>query len=183
MPKTFLFQLFLAAMAIPACAAQPPANPIRLNQAGFYPEAPKIAVIAAETEGEFSLFTPDLKEKVFTGKITGPQTSSISGKKTWIADFSEFQKTGGYVLLVPGLEPSYPFEVKPAVHKEVAVAALKAFYYQRMSTELPERYAGKWRRPFSHPDTNVLIHPSAASDERPAGTAISSPGGWYDAGD
>ena len=183
MPKTFLFQLFLATMAIPACAAQPPANPIRLNQTGFYPEAPKIAVIATETEGGFSLFTPDLKEKVYTGRIAGPQVSSISGKKTWIADFSDFQKTGTYILVAPGLAPSYPFEVKPAVHKEVAAAALKSYYYQRMSTELPEKYAGPWHRPFSHPDTNVLIHPSAATDERPAGTAIRSPGGWYDAGD
>jgi len=183
MSKTLLFQLFLATMAIPACAAQPPANPIRLNQIGFYPEAPKIAVIATETEGEFSLFTPDLKEKVYTGKIAGPQVSSISGKKTWIADFSEFRKPGRYVAVVPGLPHSYPFEIKPAVHKEVAAAALKSYYYQRMSTELPEKYAGLWRRPFSHPDTNVLIHPSAATDEWPAGTAIQSPGGWYDAGD
>lgn len=178
-----MIRLLLLILTAPACAAQPPANPIRLNQIGFYPGAPKIAVIAAEAEGEFSLFTPDLKEKVYTGKITGPQTSSISGKKTWIADFSEFQKTGAYVLLVPGLEPSYPFEIKPAVHREVATAALKAFYFQRMSAGLPEKYAGKWRRPFSHPDTSVLIHPSAATAERPAGTAISSPGGWYDAGD
>ncbi|MEJ7682861.1 MAG: glycoside hydrolase family 9 protein [Segetibacter sp.] len=32
-------------------------------------------------------------------------------------------------------------------------------------------------------DTAVYIHPSAASKERPAGTKISTPGGWYDAGD
>ncbi len=183
MPKTLIFQLLLTFLLPQACLAQPPANPIRLNQIGFYPGAPKIAVIAAEAEGEFSLFTPDLKEKVYAGKITGPQTSSISGKKTWIADFSEFQKQGTYVLVAPGLPPSYPFEIKPAVHIEVAVAALKGFYFQRMSTALPEKYAGRWSRPFSHPDTNVLIHPSAATEKRPAGTAIRSPGGWYDAGD
>ena len=48
---------------------------------------------------------------------------------------------------------------------------------------LDEKYAGKWKRPAGHPDTVVLIHPSAVSDKRPAGTKISSPGGWYDAGD
>ncbi|MCB0594374.1 MAG: glycoside hydrolase family 9 protein [Phaeodactylibacter sp.] len=52
-----------------------------------------------------------------------------------------------------------------------------------MSTDLPEEYAGEWRRPFSHPDTNVLIHPSAATDRRAEGTAIAAPGGWYNAGD
>ena len=34
-----------------------------------------------------------------------------------------------------------------------------------------------------HADTRVLVHPSAASPLRPAGTVISSPLGWYDAGD
>ena len=34
-----------------------------------------------------------------------------------------------------------------------------------------------------HPDDHVIVHASAATDERPAGTVISSPGGWYDAGD
>jgi endoglucanase len=48
---------------------------------------------------------------------------------------------------------------------------------------LEEKYAGKWHRPAGHPDTAVLVHPSAASVKRPAGTVISTPGGWYDAGD
>ena len=53
----------------------------------------------------------------------------------------------------------------------------------RASIPLNEKYAGKWHRAEGHPDTSVLIHPSAASDARPAGTIISSPRGWYDAGD
>jgi endoglucanase len=34
-----------------------------------------------------------------------------------------------------------------------------------------------------HPDTAVVVHPSAVSAMRPAGATLSSPGGWYDAGD
>jgi endoglucanase len=34
-----------------------------------------------------------------------------------------------------------------------------------------------------HLDTAVLEHQSAATASRPAGTKISSPRGWYDAGD
>ncbi|MEO7835861.1 MAG: glycoside hydrolase family 9 protein, partial [Ginsengibacter sp.] len=48
---------------------------------------------------------------------------------------------------------------------------------------LEEKYAGKWHRSAGHPDTVVYIHSSAASKARPAGTVISTPGGWYDAGD
>ena len=53
----------------------------------------------------------------------------------------------------------------------------------RVSIPLKEKYAGKWSRAKGHPDTQVLIHASAASTQRPEGTVISSPRGWYDAGD
>ena len=62
-------------------------------------------------------------------------------------------------------------------------AEIKAFYYQRVSMPLEERYTGIWARPAGHPNDKVLIHPSAATEQRPAGTMISSPGGWYDAGE
>ncbi len=49
--------------------------------------------------------------------------------------------------------------------------------------ELTEEFAGVYNRPLGHPDNAVVVLPSAASDERPAGTVISTPKGWYDAGD
>src|ERR1700712_3604614 len=48
---------------------------------------------------------------------------------------------------------------------------------------LETTYAGNWNRAGGHPDTVVIIHPSAASPNRKAGSFISTPGGWYDAGD
>ncbi|MDB5263446.1 MAG: cellulase, partial [Adhaeribacter sp.] len=99
------------------------------------------------------------------------------------ADFSGFNKAGNYVLEVPGVGKSYAFEIKPDVHKAVASAGLKGFYYQRMSIDLPEKYAGKWHRKAGHPDSKAIVHPSAASAQRPAGTVISSTRGWLDAGD
>src|SRR6202012_2449680 len=69
------------------------------------------------------------------------------------------------------------------VNKDVADASIKAYYFMRASIPLPEKYAGKWARAEGHPDTSVLVHPSAATDQLPAGTIISSPRGWYDAGD
>lgn len=52
-----------------------------------------------------------------------------------------------------------------------------------MSEEIPEAYAGCYARPVTHMDNKVMIHLSAATEKRPAGTIIQSPGGWYDAGD
>lgn len=185
MSKTLIFNLlgFLLLAQSPIAVGQKTADAIRLNQIGFYPAGPKIAIVAAKASGEFYLTPVGQSQHVFKGKLTGPQTSSLSGKQTMVADFSGFQQPGEYVLNVPGIGESYPFSIKNEVHKAVAVAALKTYYFQRMSTELTEQYAGQWHRPAGHPDQQVLIHPSAATKERPAGTVIASPLGWYDAGD
>lgn len=174
--------LILANGSLPA-QNQPLAESIRLNQVGFYPNAAKVAVVVGDTPGKFQVMTPDLKKTVFTGPMSSSRQNSISGKITRTADFSAFTKPGEYVVVIPGLGRSYPFTIQSNVHRAVAIGSIKGFYYQRTAVELPAKYAGQWARPASHPDTRVLIHPSAASAGRPAGTVISSPLGWYDAGD
>ncbi|KAA3439806.1 glycoside hydrolase family 9 protein [Rufibacter hautae] len=157
---------------------------IRLNQVGFYPNASKIAVVVGENKGgKFFVKTADGSKTVFTGQLSEVKAAELSGKPTRVADFSGFSGNGFYVLEVPGVGKSYPFEIKSQVHGPVAAAAIKGFYFQRTAIDLPEKYAGKWHRPAGHPDDKVLVHPSAASAQRPAGTVISSTKGWYDAGD
>lgn len=169
--------------------AQSVSESIRLNQLGFYPNAAKVAIVVDEqgnptgTALPFQVTTADGKKVLFSGTLSEPRKNAISGKMARTADFSALRTTGTFVVNIPGLGHSYPFAIRPAVHREVAIGALKGFYYQRVSTELPEKFAGQWHRPAGHPDTRVLIHPSAASATRPAGSAISSPLGWYDAGD
>jgi endoglucanase len=172
-------------MAVFPLRAQQLSEEIRLNQIGFYPNAPKTAAVTAEAEGPFTVTTADRKQTVFTGTLGAPRQSGYSPKQTRLADFSALTKPGTYVVVVPKLGYSYSFEIKPQVHRPVADAALKGFYYQRVSQELPATYAGKWARPAGHleADRKVQVHPSAASPQRPAGTIFSSPGGWYDAGD
>ncbi|MCE7063966.1 glycoside hydrolase family 9 protein [Dyadobacter sp. CY326] len=159
------------------------AEPIRLNQIGFYPNGQKIAVVLGEEPTAFELKEASSGKTVFKGKLSEPKTSQHSGKTSRIADFSSVTKAGKYVLFVPALRKSAPLEIKEKVHKEVAAASLKGFYYQRVSTKLPEKFAGKWARPAGHPDDKVLIHASAVSEGRPENAVISSPRGWYDAGD
>ncbi|MBW3545307.1 MAG: glycoside hydrolase family 9 protein [Bacteroidetes bacterium] len=180
---SFLSLLLLLLISF-AAKAQPAAENIRLNQQGFYPTAPKVAVIVGEGAGErFFIKLSDGTKTVFTGKLSKPKPAEFSKRSTRVADFSSFQQPGSYVLEVPGTGQSYIFEIKPRVHEEIAAASIKGFYFQRVSTALPETYAGQWQRPAGHPDTQVQIHPSAASKQRPAGTVIASPRGWYDAGD
>ena len=157
---------------------------IQLNQLGFYPNGSKLAVLTRSVPGNiFYLVTKDLKDTVFQAALGPTITSKNSSLTTRVADFSSFKKQGNYVVVVPGARNSFPFRIEGSVHRPVSIAVLKGYYYQRVSMPLEGKYAGKWNRPAGHPDTAVLIHPSAASEKRPAGTVIASPGGWYDAGD
>lgn len=155
---------------------------IRLDQIGFYPDAPKIAVVLQSNGGSFVIQTPAGKN-VFTGELKKSTMPTFGGVYTQIADFTSFSKPGKYKLFVNGAGYSYPFEIKRNALQTVAAGSLNAFYFIRASTPVNEKYAGKWRRAEGHPDSHVLVHPSAATEKRPAGTVISSPRGWYDAGD
>lgn len=156
---------------------------IRINQLGFYTDAPKIAVVVDEERTDFNIRKAGSGKIVFTGTLGEPRKSDYSPRITRIADFSELKKKGTYIAEVPGTGQSYPFTIGSSVLRDLSRGVIKAFYFQRMSTPLPGKYAGKWQREAGHPDTVVIIHPSAVSPGRSEGSFISAPKGWYDAGD
>jgi endoglucanase len=176
--------LFLIGLDSPTLYAQSPCPNIRLNQAGFYPNAPKIAVIVdSDSSKDFWVVSADKKNVVFRSGLSKIRQSNNSPIKTRIGDFSQLHTRGEFLVFVPGLGYSYRFKIAPLVHRPLATAALKGFYFQRASMPLEKKYAGIWEHAAGHPDTAVLIHASAASIPRPEGTVLASPGGWYDAGD
>jgi endoglucanase len=181
--KRFLFAACGLAIGVLASAQEKFSETIRLNQIGYYPHAAKIAVVADEKSTDFYIASQDLQKKYFVGKLSDVKQSEFSPAKTRIADFSAFTMPGKFVVVVPWIGYSYSFEIKPKVHESIARASIKGFYYQRFSMPLTEQYAGKWHRPASLSQKEVVIHPSAATAKRPAGTVISSPRGWIDAGD
>jgi endoglucanase len=182
MKKSLL--LVLLAISTPLfLKAQESSSAIRLNQIGYYPDGPKVAVVTDVSALEFTIKSAETGAVVFTHKLSPPQKSAFSDNSALIADFSAVSQPGAYVLSLPGKGDSFPFEIKQAIFTDLTKALIKGFYFQRMSTPLPVKYAGKWSRSEGHPDTMVIVHPAAASPGRPAGTIISCPGGWYDAGD
>ena len=96
-------------------------------------------------------------------------------------DFSTVKTPGTYTF-VAGKEQQ-KVVIKDNAFADVAKAGMKAFYLQRTAMPIEEKYAGVYARPAAHMDNKVVVHQSAASPLRPAGTVISSPYGWYDAGD
>jgi endoglucanase len=181
--KKLILLFLISVPALSILHAQDASAKIRLNQIGFYPDAPKVAVIADDSDGNFTITDSVTGEVVYTSKLSVQHKSSFSPKVTRIADFSEVTKPGIYKLNLPGQGYSYTFKIEPKVFNNLTKALIKGFYYQRMSTPLLPEYAGQWSRAAGHADTVVIIHPAAASPGRPAGTIISCPRGWYDAGD
>lgn len=155
---------------------------IKLNQLGFYPDAKKVAVVSSSNQTTFKL--EDLSgSEVYSGTLGSQKYWGNAEDSTRIADFTDFNQVGSYRLVVSGIPSSYVFDIKPRVHHELSKAALKYYYYNRASTNVTAEHGGKWARAAGHPDDRVLVHSSAASAERPTGTVISAPKGWYDAGD
>ncbi len=163
----------------------PPPGDIKLNQLGFYPTAPKfaLAVLSSSAAKPFYIISSDLLDTLYTGALGAPASFSMTGESIRKADFTSFDSIGSYYLNVPGIGYSNPFEIKPAVHHSVSKAGIKALYYQRASTALSATHAGVWARSKGHADNLVYVHNSASNAYRPTNTILSSPGGWYDAGD
>ena len=155
---------------------------IQLNQVGFIPNSKKIAVVTGKTNT--TRFYVTAHDSIyFTGNLSEERQSKNSSTITRLADFSSFKREGIYSISVPEVGNSYLFTIGKDVFNDVSKAVIKAFYFMRSDMPLEKKYASQWARNGGHPDTKVLIHPSAASELRSAGTLISSPKGWYDAGD
>ena len=161
----------------------PPPGNIKINQLGFYPNAPKAAIGVTGGAGPFYILSSNLQDTVYSGTLGASASFNMTGEIVRKADFTNFTTIGNYYLNIPGVGNSHPFSIKPNVHHEVSKAGLKGFYYQRASTALQSQEAGIWARAKGHADNSVIVHNSAANGYRPTGTIISSPRGWYDAGD
>lgn len=154
---------------------------ILVNQVGYPTKANKKALVRANASS-FQLKNAQ-GEVVLEGEITKKKYWELSGDSVSVADFSSFSEMGEYTLCVNETLCSYPFTIGESLYTDLADASLKSYYYARCGFAIEEQFGGKWNRAGGHFDTAVIVHESAASDARPAGTTFSSPGGWYDAGD
>lgn len=156
---------------------------IKLNQLGFLPESAKLAVVPDIAVTGFKVVKAGTNIEVFSGYLGLGAVWDASGESVKLADFSSVKTPGDYQLRVEGLADSPIFTIADNVYEPLLAASIKAFYFNRSGAELLPEHAGKFARPLGHPDIQVFIHPSAASSARPAGFVVSSPKGWYDAGD
>ncbi|MES1189912.1 MAG: glycoside hydrolase family 9 protein [Steroidobacter sp.] len=156
---------------------------ISVNQVGFLPDAHKVAVVPALKSLKFSIIKAGTSKVVLTGKMTASATWAPADEKVSLADFSRLANPGEYQIRVAGLPDSARFTVAADEYNTLNRAALRYYYLNRAGIAIDARHGGKYARAEGHPDDHVLVHASAATASRPEGTVISSPKGWYDAGD
>ena len=158
------------------------ADSIKVNQVGFYPQQEKTLTLESENPSEtVSIHCAQSGKKVWEGKALYSAVSPLSSKVRKVFDFSEITEPGKYIIKA-GKERK-EIVISDKALSALADAALTGFYHQRTGMDLDPAIAGQWARKAGHPDTLVYVHASAASPSRPEGTVISSPKGWYDAGD
>jgi endoglucanase len=182
----------LAACWLAFCAAQPEdaATPaalseaIKLDQVGYLPSAPKLAVVTGSTaSGAFGVHRVSDGVGVLDGSLGPAVLDSDTGDTVRIADFSGLTQPGSFRLEVAGVGVGHPFEVAPTVYADAFYLAARAFYGQRCGTavDLAPTHPG-YSHPACHvagtPNPDALRHPSSGGSGR-----VDAERGWHDAGD
>lgn len=186
--------LFVCACALLVGCKHNTSPVIAINQVGFSPLQEKTATIALDGLEQTTndqrpttlvFILNENQDTVWQGTASPTMLNPVSGKPRQLVDFSDLTTPGTYTLYAnTGMSIVHcQLSISERPYRELTRAALRAYYHQRASMATEEPYAEGYARPAGHPDDHVLVHASAATDTRPEGTVISSPGGWYDAGD
>jgi hypothetical protein len=172
---------------------------ILVDQFGYRPGDPKIAVIRVPVQGYDAddKFSPGEAYQVrrsqdgavvFSGKLLpwsdGAVQASSGDRGAWF-DFSTLTQPGHYFVEdVTQHLRSATFSVEDSVYKEVLKAAVRMFFYQRSAAAKPARFAQPcWQdKPaYLGPKQDSQAHDITDPDNRSKVRDLS--GGWFDAGD
>ncbi len=176
-------KLLLAVLLLNSLVCVSQAIDVRYNQIGYFNDRGKvISLVANTTFSPQAFIVLDADDNVVLSG-TSAAVNYWSDAQEYVSkiDVSSITTSGTYRLQVGGEEVS--FNIGADVYQAISDASLKYYYFNRASTAISSTYGGIYARSMGHPDTSVRVHSSAASPARPTNTIISSPKGWYDAGD
>ena len=203
--------LILLAALITVAVASPPAaaqgiktkrNYIRVDQFGYTPDMPKVAVIADAVNGFNSAYGINLNANVNVtlrrnsdGSIVksaratawnGGATDGLAGDKGWWFDFSDVTAEGTYYIQVTenggNTVNSNRFRIADDVYASVLKRAVQMFYYQRCNFNKTSAYAagGNWTDGPWYDRSNQDVNAYFLNDNN---QRKDMRGGWIDAGD
>ena len=157
-------------------AADSTPKAIKVDQVGYLPTAPKVAVVSAPGE-KFQVKRSSDGTIVYEGSLKPAVVDHDTGDKVSEADFTPFHSVGKYYVEVPGVGRSYDFAIQPDVYSHSYYLAMRAFYGQRCGTavDMGSEFPG-----YSHPICHQHGEFHGSSGKKGERDNI---GGWHDAGD
>ena len=154
---------------------------IVLNQVGYLPQAPKVALLINPSSQEETQATLINLANGNVVQTTAPSTSVIdpsSGDTLQTLDFSEVTESGDYIWRYGSIQ-SVPFSIKEVAFTDTSRTLLRSYYLQRCGVELADPETGLY-----HPPCHLEDGMTAQSDVADAGNeSVNATGGWHDAGD
>jgi len=171
-------------------------KPIKIDQFGYLPKAPKIAVISNPINGfnAGETFIPtDIYQVrklsdnsvVYSDNIDiwkEGQTDVLSGDKIWHFDFSPLETEGEYYIYDSvNHEKSYPFKISADVYDDVLKQSVRMLFYQRSNFAKNSPYID-----INYTDAKAFSQDEVATsilDKTNSATQKDVSGGWFDAGD
>jgi endoglucanase len=170
--------LFLAKLGVSQAAS---VDNILIDQVGYLPHSPKIAVVLHATDNaQFFVLTNPGYEVVFAGNLEHKAYDSDSGDTVQISDFSAVVEEGSYVLNVAAMGNSFSFSVGSDIYRRPYYLNLRSFYGMRAGMAVDLEVNGEFEG-YSH----GVCHQDEAY-HRSSGKTGAVPGegwGWHDAGD
>ncbi|MCZ7644529.1 MAG: glycoside hydrolase family 9 protein [Planctomycetota bacterium] len=150
--------------------------PVKVNQLGYRAAGPKVAKVTRALAA-FKLVDVKSGASVFEGDAKQvAERDKASGDSVWDCDFSAFKTPGTYRLEAEGIPGSEPFAIRDDLFDKLFYDSARFYYLQRCGCELPEKFAGAWKREACHlGDTRAVTR--EGKDPRDVS------GGWHDAGD
>ncbi len=150
---------------------------VHVNTLGYVPDAPaKFAYVyhwmgdrggldlKAYEDRPFHLIDQKTGKKAFTGKVRfrkakdaqetfhtsdSPPHGNFLGADVWECDFSTFQTSGTYVVVVEGVGCSWPFPIAADVYRPAFQTVARALYHNRSGIALTKPYT-EFERPAPH---------------------------------
>jgi endoglucanase len=150
---------------------------------GYAPSVAKNFLVAFSEEIPFNTVKFKILDKsscpVYEGEAAKIRHCDYTGEFLFQGDFSKVVTPGQYRIALDGFDVlSHEFEISDEWIGRQAKANIKSFYFQRSGVELPECFAGVWKRPAAHLDAMLEFHPTMNREG-----VWNAHGGWYDAGD
>ena len=156
---------------------------LRYNQVGYVTGQSKLITILSSNTFDPKSFSVEDEAGTTVLSGTSGTVASWTDAQSYVStiDISTLDIPGTYRLKTEKVEIKVNISANP--YDTLAIGLWQYYYLNRASASVEEAYAGTYARNAGHPDDRVIIHRSAASSTRPAGTIISASKGWYDAGD